>query len=162
MNKQEMCIYKNNNLILLMVMGIVCLSSQAQLAIAAASDSDYWIQIEDNKYTMPAALCGEIFDGEEFIVQAQSDDHFIKIRFGRIDYSVENDFDFTGPLRMDVSFPAMDNSPFYLLNRSMETTISGDKDGIEGSAAMRPENETGKEMYPEGFEISFNLGCRNE
>lgn len=158
-----MILKKNKYLIVRVITaGVICFMAHIQHVFAESSDTDYWVQIEGKSYTMPAALCGEIFAGEEFIVQAQSDDHFIKIRFGRIDYSVENDFDFTVPLRMDVSFTAMENDPYYLLNRSMEATISGDKGSIEGSASMRPENEAGREIYPEGFEISFSLGCRNE
>lgn len=140
----------------LLLRGLLLCGALAPLPLAAEAPSGSWMRLDDALIELADARCGEIFDGQEYIMQSNGDE-FLKLRFEHIPESA-GDFDFSQPRHVSVS-RRQEGEAFYLLDRSMPLESQGDTSGASGSAFLYPENDAARERHPDGAELAFALRC---
>lgn len=139
--------------------GALALCLLAPLPLLAEEPEGSWMRLDGELIELADARCGEIFDGQEYIMQS-SGDEFLKLRFEHIPARA-GAFDFSQPRHVSVS-RRQEGEAFYLLDRSMSLQSQGDRSGATGSAFLFPENDAARERHPDGAEIEFSLFCAAE
>ncbi|MBN7797066.1 hypothetical protein [Parahaliea mediterranea] len=138
--------------------GFLALLCPMALVACAETSGDSWMSLNDQRIALADAKCGEIFDGEEYIMQSNGDE-FLKLRFERL--PGEAAFNFSQPRNVNVAL-AKEGDAYYLLDRSEAPRTKGDKRGVSGSALLRAENEAARALHPDGLRLEFSLNCRAE
>lgn len=117
-----------------------------------------WMRIGDQTYPLETGRCGEIFDGEEYIVQGEHEDHFVKARFPQLQDA--EGYDFENPFTVQAGLSGGADAPYYIPDRSdANFETSGSREGAQGSIGMVGENDPAREQHPDGVVIAFEIDC---
>lgn len=139
--------------------GLLTLCALAPLPLLAQEPDGSWMRLDGVLIELADARCGELFDGQEYIMQSEGDE-FLKLRFEHIRESA-GAFDFSHPRHVSVS-RRQEGEAFYLLDRSAPMESEGSRAGARGSFTVYAENEPAHERHPDGARIEFSLQCLSE
>ncbi len=139
----------------LMALAGASISMAACSPEAAEGDDGSWMRLDGERHALAEARCGEIFDGDEYIMQSDGE-NFLKVRFQR--WAGEESVDFSRGWRIEVTRDAWGDA-YYMLDRNQPLEIQGDRSGASGEVRLYSENEDAQARHPDGLDLEFSIRC---
>jgi hypothetical protein len=139
----------------LMALAGASLSMAACSPEAAEGDDGSWMRLDGERHALAEARCGEIFDGDEYIMQSDGE-NFLKVRFQK--WAGEDAVDFNRGWRIEVTRDAWGGA-YYMLDRNQPLEIQGDRTGASGQGRLYSENDDARERHPDGLDLEFSIRC---